>query len=158
MRYCVSIQAIARRTGLSRNTIRKYLPSGTVEPAFKVAERPSKLDPFAGKLSHWLRVDASKSRKLERTARQFHAGLAALGFDGSYGRLAAFVRAWKADRQRGQQTSGRGIFVPLAFQPGEALQFDWSEDWAILNGERTRLQVPISSSRTAGPAFCAPIS
>ncbi len=26
-------------------------------------------------------------------------------------------------------------------RPGEAFQFDWSEDWAILAGERTKLQV-----------------
>jgi hypothetical protein len=32
----------------------------------------------------------------------------ALGFDGSYGRVAAFARDWKADRQREQQTIGRG--------------------------------------------------
>jgi hypothetical protein len=25
------------------------------------------------------------------------------------------------------QTTGRGVFVPLAFSPGEAFQFDWSE-------------------------------
>jgi hypothetical protein len=25
--------------------------------------------------------------------------------------------------------------------PGEAFQFDWSEDWAIIAGERTKLQV-----------------
>jgi hypothetical protein len=40
--------------------------------------------------------------------------------------------------------------VPLAFQPGEAFQFDWSEDWAIIGGERTKLQVAhvkLSSSR-----------
>jgi hypothetical protein len=24
--------------------------------------------------------------------------------------------------------------------PGEAFQFDWSEDWAIIGGERTKLQ------------------
>ena len=24
---------------------------------------------------------------------------------------------------------------------GEAFQFDWSEDWAIIGGERTKLQV-----------------
>ena len=30
-------------------------------------------------------------------------------------RVAAFVRDWKADRQREQQTSGRGTFVALAF-------------------------------------------
>ena len=48
---------------------------------------------------------------------------------------------WKADRQREQQTSGRGTFVPLVFAAGEAFQFDWSEDWAVLAGERTKLQV-----------------
>jgi transposase len=70
-----------------------------------------------------------------------HADLVVLGYEGSYGRVSAFVRAWKADRQREQQTSGRGTFVPLVFAPGEAFQFDWSEDWAVLAGERTKLQV-----------------
>ena len=37
--------------------------------------------------------------------------------------------------------SGRGTFVPLVFAPGEAFQFDWSEDWAVISGERTKLQV-----------------
>jgi transposase len=137
----VPIREIARRTRLSRNTIRKYLRADAVEPKFKVPERPSKLDPFAEKLSGWLRIEASKSRKQKRTARQMHADLVALGYDGSYGRVSAFVRAWKADRQREQGTSGRGTFVPLMFAPGEAFQFDWSEDWALLGGERTKLQV-----------------
>lgn len=70
-----------------------------------------------------------------------HADLVALGFTGSYNRVAAFARCWKADRQREQQTTGRGTFVPLAFRPGEAFQFDWSEDFAVVGGERTKLQV-----------------
>ncbi len=37
--------------------------------------------------------------------------------------------------------AGRGIFVPLSFRPGEAFQFDWSEDYAFIGGERTKLQV-----------------
>ena len=135
------IREIERRTGLSRNTIRKYLRSGTVEPRFKVADRPSKLDPFAEKLTGWLRIEAGKSRKQKRTAKQMHVDLVSLGYDGSYGRVAAFVRAWKTDRQREQQTSARGTFVPLVFVPGEAFQFDWSEDWAIIAGKQTKLQV-----------------
>lgn len=70
-----------------------------------------------------------------------YADLVTLGYDGSYNRVAAFAREWKADRQRDAQTSGRGTFVPLVFMPGEAFQFDWSEDWAIIAGERTKLQV-----------------
>ena len=140
LRDRMPIREIARRTGLSRNTIRKYLRSGSVEPQFRVPERASKLDPFAEKLSHWLRIEAGKSRKQRRTVKQLHADLVALGFDGSYGRVAAFARAWKAQRQYEQQTSGRGTFVPLVFAPGEAFQFDWSEDWAVIAGERVKLQ------------------
>lgn len=31
--------------------------------------------------------------------------------------------------------------MPLLFGAGEAFQFDWSEDWAIIGGERTKLHV-----------------
>jgi transposase len=136
-----SIREIARRTGLSRNTVRKHLRTDSVEPKFSTPDRPSRLDPFADKLSHMLRQEAGKSRKPKRTVKQLHADLAALGCDGSYNRVAAFARDWKAARHREQQTCGRGAFVPLAFLPGEAFQFDWSEDWAIIAGERTKLQV-----------------
>ncbi len=135
------IREISRRTGLSRNTIRKYLRSDATEPSYRAAERPSKLDPFAEKLSGWLKTEANKSRKQRRTARQMHADLVTLGYVGSYGRVAAFIRSWKGDRQDEQQTAGRGTFVPLVFRPGEAFQFDWSEDWAVLGGERVKLQV-----------------
>ena len=141
LREEVSIREIARRTGLSRNTVRRYLRSGSVEPKFDLPKRISKLDAFADKLAHWLKVEAGKSRKQRRTVRQLHADLAVLGYEGSYGRVAAFSRGWKTERMREQQGIGRGTFVPLAFQPGEAFQFDWSEDWAILGGERTKLQV-----------------
>lgn len=92
----LSIREICRRTGLSRNTIRKYLRSEAVEPAFKVPERPSKLDPFADRLSGWLKTEANKPRKQKRTVLQLHADLVSLGYGGSYNRVAAFARGWKA--------------------------------------------------------------
>ena len=137
----LSIREIAKRTGLSRNTVRKYLRSDTVEPQFKVPERPSKLDPFVERLTAWLRREMGRSRKQKRTVKQLHADLVSLGFDGSYGRVAAFARGWRDDYRRQQQMSGKGTFVPLSFAPGEAFQFDWSEDWAIIDGVRTKLQV-----------------
>ncbi|CAN7622120.1 IS21 family transposase [Devosia sp. LjRoot3] len=137
----LSIREIGRRTGLSRNTIRKYLRSDGVEPQFKVPDRPSKLDPFADRLAAWLKTEANRPRKQKQTLKQLHANLVSLGFEGSYNRVAAFAREWRADRQRELQTSGRGTFVPLSFAPGEAFQFDWSEDWAIIGSERTKLQV-----------------
>jgi transposase len=79
----LSIREIARRTNLSRNTIRKYLRSDAVEGTFKVPERASKLDPFADKLSDWLKTEARKPRKQKRTLKQLRGDLVALGFTGS---------------------------------------------------------------------------
>ena len=54
LRDGLSIRNIARRTGLSRNTIRKYLRSGVVEPQYPERLSPSQLDAFAPKLALWL--------------------------------------------------------------------------------------------------------
>jgi transposase len=51
LREQLPIREITRRTGLSRNTIRKYLKSGAVEPTFATPERPSKLDSLAERLA-----------------------------------------------------------------------------------------------------------
>ena len=141
LRQKLSIREIARLTGVSRNTVTKHLAANTIEPKFATPDRQSKIDPFAEKLAGWLKTEAGKSRKERRTVKQLHADLVTLGFTGSYARVAAFARRWKADRQREQQTTGRGTFVPLHFDPGDAFQFDWSEDFAVLGGERAKLQM-----------------
>ena len=156
-RDAMPIRAIERRTGLSRNKIRKYLRAGTVEPEFKVSERASKLDPFAEKLSGWLRIEAGKSRKQTRTAKQMHADLVALDYDGSYGRVAAFVRVWKADRQRDAQTSSRGTFVPLVFAPARPSSSTGARTGpcSAASGRSCRWRIP--SCRTAGRSSYEPI-
>ena len=120
LRDKMPIREIARRTGVSRNTIKKYLREGIVELSFRTPDRPSKLDPYADKLSGWLVSEQRKSRKERRTAKQMHADLVQLGYEGSYVRVAVFVRNWKGERQRAHCTTDRGVFVPLVFQPGEA--------------------------------------
>ena len=100
LREKLSIREIARRTGLSRNTVTKHLAANTIEPKFATPERSSKLDPFSEKLAGWLKTESGKSRKQRRTVKQLHADLVSLGYDGSYGRVTAFAREWKADRQR----------------------------------------------------------
>jgi transposase len=141
LRQGSAIREIERRSGVSRNTIKKYLKADVIEPQFATPERSSKLDPFAEKLTGWLKTDAKKGRKDRQTLKKMHADLVALGFTGSYNRVAAFARQWKADRQREEHTTGRGTFVPLAFSPREAFQFDWSDDFAVVGGERVKLQV-----------------
>src|SRR3546814_16118316 len=81
----LSIREIVRRTGLSRNTIRKYLRSDTIEPQLKVPERPRKLDPFVERLSAWLHRELDRSRKQTRTGTQLHAEI---------GRASCRERVW----------------------------------------------------------------
>mgnify|MGYP003666654112 FL=1 len=76
-----------------------------------------------------MKRDAGKSRKQRRTLKQLHADLVVLGFTGSLRLHGIGGRI------------GSGTFMPLVFGPGEAFQFDWSEDFAVLGGERTKLQV-----------------
>ena len=95
LREQLSIREIARRTGLSRNTIRKYLRSDTKAPQYRPRASSSVLDPFAEKLAGWLKTETSKSRKQRRTLKQIHEDLKELGFEGSYDRVAAFARTWR---------------------------------------------------------------
>ena len=158
LRDGLAIREIARRTGLSRNTIRKYLGNGVVEPKYPERHSPSKLDSFAPKLAAWLKTEAGKNRKQRRNLRQIYTDLTALGYAGSYDRVAAFARHWRQAQQEAAQTSGRGTFVPLTFAPGEAFQFDWSEDWAMhCRRRRPSCRSRSSSWPSAGPSFCGPI-
>ena len=137
----VSIRAIARRTGLSRGTVRKYLRSEVVEPRYSKRHTSTKLDPFAVELLACLKAEAHKGRKHQRRVTQLHAQLVKQGYDGSYGRVASFVRKWRQAQQDAAKTAGKRAYVPLVFAAGEAFQFDWSEDWAFITGERVKLQV-----------------
>ncbi|QGX38415.1 IS21 family transposase [Permianibacter aggregans] len=137
----VPIREIARRTGLSRNTVRKYLVSDVVEPAYPARKSPNNLDDYEPTLTSWLFRESRRHRKQRRTVRQLHRDLVALGYTGSYDRVAAFARRWRQSQEDAKRVSGKHVYVPLQFAPGEAFQFDWSEDWVKLNGVSTKLQI-----------------
>ena len=137
----ISIREIARRTGLSRNTVRKYLASGVVEPQYSKRKTPSKLDEYAKTLTSWLHRESRRKRKQRLSVKQLFYNLVPLGYTGSYDRVAAFARDWQGKQQESSRIASSGTYVPLSFAPGEAFQFDWSEDWVVLGGKSTKLQI-----------------
>jgi transposase len=136
----LSEREISRRTGLSRNTISKYLHNGQIEPRYPKRQTSSALDPFAAELSDWLASNQRSARKRRRTLRQMHVALRAKGYTGSYDRVAAFARVWRQAELERTRTAGK-VFVPLTFDPGEAFQFDWSDEEAIIAGKTVKLCV-----------------
>ena len=134
-----SVREIARLTSLSRNTVRKWLKAAVLEePRYRRSEAPGKLTPFHESLRLALKVDAHRPRHERRTARALHTQIKAEGYAGGYSRVTDFVRAW---RQGEGQSITTTAFVPLAFELGEAFQFDWSEEGLVVGGIYYRMQV-----------------
>ncbi len=137
----IGIREITRRTGLSRNTVRKYLQSGDLEPKYKPRTGRSKLDEYEATLSSWLHRESRRSRKQRRSVKQLYQDLVKLGYTGSYDRVAAYARSWREQHRQSRGQSGNRTYVPLRFAPGEAFQFDWSEDYVVVGGRHTKLQI-----------------
>ena len=127
-----SVREIVRLTSLSRNTVRKWLKAAVVEePKYRRSETPGKLTAFHDAIRQALKVDAHRPRHERRTARALHGQIRAEGYAGGYSRVTDFIRAW---RQGEGQSIATTAFVPLAFELGEAFQFDWSEEGLVVGG------------------------
>jgi transposase len=139
LRDGLSISEIARRTSLSRNTIKAWL-RGPVRSAmtYHRPPGPKKIGPFEDVLRQALETDARRPRRERRTALQLFAQLRAQGFSGSYARVTEFVRAWRV--ARGAVTA-RSAYVPLRFAWGEAFQFDWSDEGLVIGGVWRKVQL-----------------
>ena len=129
---------IERRTGLTRKTIRKWLkaPEG-IEPKYRRTAGDTKIAPYAERLIKMLETDARRPVRDRRTALKLHAELKSLGFDGNYSRVTEFIRNWRGSGG----TAVTKAFVPLQFAPGEAHQFDWSEEHLVIGGVWRKLIV-----------------
>lgn len=137
MRDKLSLHEIAKRTGLSRNTIRRWLRTPEeAPPAYRRSEGPGKLTAFHATLEQALKADAHRAKQNRRTAKDLFAQIKADGYSGGYTQLTAFIRDW-----RGREGSAPHAFVPLKFELGEAFQFDWSEEGLVIGGIYRKLQV-----------------
>ena len=134
-----SEREIARITGLSRNTVAKWL-HGEVDgpPKYRRGEQPNKLSVFHEALKQALKADARRPKRERRTAKALYVEIKSAGYDGGYTRVTDFIRAW---RQGEGQGAVANAFIPLAFELGEAYQFDWSEEGLVVGGIYYRMQV-----------------
>jgi len=136
----LSLREIARKTGLSRNTVRRWLrQEKMVEPLYPARASHSIVDPWAESLALALKADRKRPKRDRRTALMLYKEIREQGYNGSYGRVCAFVRSWRATQQL--TISNRSAFIPLQFAPGEAFQFDWSYEFATIRGIKRRLDV-----------------
>ncbi len=89
-------------------------------------------------LEQALKVDARRPKHERRTAKALHAAIEAADYGGGYSRVTDFIRAWRQGESQGVEANA---FVPLAFELGEAYQFDRSEESLVVGGIHYPVQV-----------------
>jgi transposase len=90
----MSQRKIAKKLGLSRNTVKKYLENpGFPESRGRIGKRKSLLDPYTHTVNTWFEED------LDYTAVWIYDRLTAMGFSGSYEMVKRKVHDLKARRQ-----------------------------------------------------------
>lgn len=107
------IRAIARATGLSRNTVRRAVRQAAPQ-AFAQRPRPSRLDQYR---------DYARGRYAEcgLSAVRLLAEIRAMGFAGSVWTLRRFLAGLRAEHRRQQR-----LTVRFETPPGHQAQADWA--------------------------------
>jgi transposase len=132
------IKQISRDLNISKNTVRKVIRSGKTKHEYsRVNQSLPRLGPYLEELDEQLEKDWKRPRKRRLTAMRLYDLLGDQGYEGSYDNVQRYVRRWR-------QKKGKvkiGTFIPLYFPPGDAYQFDWSHEWAVINGDVRKIKV-----------------
>ncbi len=82
LRDKLSLHEIVKRTGLSRNTIRRWIRSAeeTAPPTYRRIAGPGKLTAFHEALEQALKVDSHRNKQNRRTGKALFAQIKADGY------------------------------------------------------------------------------
>lgn len=126
-----SISSIARDLNLSRPTVRKHLQTIEALGYVRQHQPAPKLGCFQATLESWLQTERHLPKAQRRTAKRLFEGLQSEGYRGAYDSVQRCVKQWKSAQLA---PSVKGAFVPLVFVPGDACQFDWSQEQVEIDG------------------------
>jgi transposase len=137
-----SVRAIARELRLSRDTVTKYLRSGETAAKYERGKQPfPQLGAFLAELDRLLERNERQPLRDRLDKRQLFEALRRAGYSGGYDAVRRYARRWAEARATKTEAKAAEAFIPLTFAPGEAYQFDWSEEWIVLDGVAFKVQV-----------------
>jgi transposase len=133
-----SIKEICRDLRVSRKVVRKIIRSDATEFHYERSTQPlPKIGPWRDRLDCLLRENEEKPARERLTLVRLFEELRGFGYDGSYDAVRRYVISWRKERGAALAQA----YVPLAFAPGEAYQFDWSHEVVVLNGATVTVKV-----------------
>lgn len=108
-----SVRSIAKKLGLHRNTVTKYLERGELPSYTKGNRQGSILDPYKQVIDDLLAEDAYQATWLFERIRQ-------LGYPGGYDTVRHYVQGIKEQKSR-------LAYIRFETEPGRQAQMDWGE-------------------------------
>jgi transposase len=146
-----TISGVSRKLGVHRRLVREALASAVPTENRPQKRKLRRLEAVSELIDRMLLEDRQAPPKQRHTAHRIWQRLCAEspGFSVSERAVRAYVR------RRRQQLGliGREVFIPQSYDLGVEAQVDWYEAWAILGGERLKLQVFEMRSMASGGAY-----
>ena len=133
-----SIKEICRDLRVSRKVVRKVVRSNATEFRYERSTQPlPKIGPWREQLEKLLDENDAKPPRERLTVIRVFEELRCLGYEGSYASVRRYAIGWRKKRV----SATADAYVPLSFAPGEAYQFDWSHEIALVDGVTTTVKV-----------------
>ena len=133
-----AIKEICRKLNISRKVVRRVLRSGATEFFYERKVQPQpKIGPWRDELDRLLARNAALASRERLTLIRIFEELRGLGYASGYDAVRRYAASWR--RERSAATAA--TFVPLSFAPGEACQFDWSHEVALIAGVTVTVKV-----------------
>lgn len=135
-----SIRKISETFQVSRNTVRRFLRMEEIEEPKYERKDPHypQLGSFVEKLNQLIEADEKSPTKLKRTMQSMYEELRMGGYQGSYSPVCRYIRGIQ---KASEKLTLSKVYIPLSFEPGEAYQFDWSEDWVEIDSKMVKVKV-----------------
>ena len=146
-----TISGVSRKLGVHRRLVREALSSAVPNESKPQQRRLRKLEAASAFIDRILTADRQAPPKQRHTARRIWHRLCAELPGFSVGERS--VRSYVRRRRQQLGLIEREVFVPQSYDWGVEAQVDWYEAWAVLGGERSKLQVFEMRSMASGAAY-----
>jgi transposase len=146
-----TISGVSRKLGVHRRLVREALKSAVPVESKPQQRKLRKLATASAFIDKILIDDRQAPVKQRHTAHRIWQRLCAEQPGLSVSERA--VRSYVSRRRQQLGLKVREVYVPQSYDWGIEAQVDWYEAWAVLCGERTKLQVFEMRSMASGAAF-----
>ena len=130
-----SQREISKKLGISRKTVKKYCKGESVPWNTKAPERKSTVvtEDVMAFINKCLEDDEGEGLPKQKyiSKRIYDRLVSEKGFNGGESTIRRIVAELRGKRDK--------AFIPLAFEPAEAMQIDWGEAYVILKGKKTKI-------------------